>query len=99
VRCVEGLSTKVLNSCLKRNVGFGILQRVSYNEMPPGVEYNVPPFGRKFIQVPGQLEKLARVLLSDLSDDNFRVQSRNSVARQLQCATADKTHMPANSHR
>ena len=58
VRCVEGLSTKVLNSCLKRNVDFGILQRVSYNEMPPRVEYNVTPFGTKFIQVLGQLEKL-----------------------------------------
>lgn len=70
VRCVEGLSTKVLNSCLKRNVDFGILQRVSYNEMPPRVEYNVTPFGTKFIQVLGQLEKLQ---LEIDADKNKRV--------------------------
>ena len=29
VRSVEGLSTKVLNECLKRNVAFGILERVA----------------------------------------------------------------------
>jgi len=39
VRSVEGLSTKVLNECLKRNVEFGILERVAFPEVPPRVEY------------------------------------------------------------
>lgn len=58
VRCVEGLTTKVLNECLRRNVEFGILQRVSYNELPPRVEYMVTPFGEKFIRILDELEKL-----------------------------------------
>jgi len=58
VRSVEGLSTKVLNACLKRNVEFGILERVAFPEVPPRVEYKVTPFGNKFIRILDELEKL-----------------------------------------
>lgn len=39
VRNVDGLTTKVLNECLRKNIQFGILERKSYNEVPPRVEY------------------------------------------------------------
>jgi DNA-binding HxlR family transcriptional regulator len=55
---VEGLSTKVLNQCLKRNVEFGILDKVVYNELPPRVEYQVTEFGEKFLVILEQLENL-----------------------------------------
>ncbi len=58
VRSVEGLSTKVLNECLRRNVRFGILERISYAETPPRVEYRVTPFGERFIGIVDQLETL-----------------------------------------
>lgn len=58
VRSVEGLTTKVLNECLRKNIQFGILQRISYNEVPPRVEYQVTPFGRKFMRILDELEKL-----------------------------------------
>ena len=58
VRSVEGLSTKVLNDCLRRNVAFGILERVAYNEVPPRVEYVVTPFGERFLRVLDELESL-----------------------------------------
>ncbi len=58
VRSVEGLSTKVLNECLKRNVNFGILERLTYNEVPPRVEYKVTAFGTKFIRILDELDKL-----------------------------------------
>ena len=58
VSSVEGLTTKVLNECLKRNIKFGILERISYNEVPPRVEYDVTQFGTKFIQILDELEKL-----------------------------------------
>jgi len=58
VRNVEGLSTKVLNECLRKNVQFGILNRVTFNEVPPRVEYEVTPFGDKFIRILDQLEVL-----------------------------------------
>lgn len=66
VRSVEGLSTKVLNQCLKRNVEFGILERISYNEVPPRVEYNVTAFGRKFMKVLDEIEKLQQSIEGQL---------------------------------
>jgi DNA-binding HxlR family transcriptional regulator len=58
VRNVEGLTTKVLNSCLKKNTDFGILEKISYPEVPPRVEYQVTQFGQKFIRVLDEIEKL-----------------------------------------
>ena len=62
VRSVEGLTTKVLNQCLKRNTEFGILERISYNEVAPRVEYKVTEFGEKFMSVLEELEKLQRAI-------------------------------------
>ncbi len=58
VRSVDGLSTKVLNSCLKKNIDFGIIERIAYPEVPPRVEYLVTPFGKKFIRILAEIEKL-----------------------------------------
>jgi len=58
VRTTDGLSTKVLNSCLRKNVDFGIIERIAYPEVPPRVEYVVTPFGNKFIRILDELEKL-----------------------------------------
>ena len=58
VRSVEGLTTKVLNECLRKNVSFGILERITYNEVPPRVEYKVTKFGTKFIRILDDLEDL-----------------------------------------
>ncbi|MBJ2130847.1 helix-turn-helix transcriptional regulator [Alteromonas sp. IB21] len=64
VRSVEGLSTKVLNQCLKRNVDFGILKKQVYHELPPRVEYEVTPFGERFLSVLEQIEALQEDLIS-----------------------------------
>lgn len=58
VRSVDGLTTKVLNQCLRKNTEFGILQRIAYNEIPPRVEYKVTEFGTKFMKVLDELEQL-----------------------------------------
>ena len=65
VSAVEGLSTKVLNQCLKRNIDFGILEKISYNEIPPRVEYKVTPFGEKFLKILDELEALQAEIESD----------------------------------
>ena len=58
VRNVEGLTTKVLNQCLKRNIEFGVLDKIIYNETPPRVEYQVTALGAKFMKIIDQLELL-----------------------------------------
>jgi DNA-binding HxlR family transcriptional regulator len=45
---IEGLSKKVLNERLAKLVRFGILQKTSYAELPPRVEYHLTPFGTRF---------------------------------------------------
>ena len=58
VRSVEGLSTKVLNDCLRKNQRFGIIERIAYPEVPPRVEYVLTPFGTKFVRIVDELKKL-----------------------------------------
>jgi DNA-binding HxlR family transcriptional regulator len=58
VRQVEGLSTKVLNDCLRKNIEFGIIERIAYDESPPRVEYVVTSFGEKFVRILDALESL-----------------------------------------
>ncbi|WP_434951450.1 winged helix-turn-helix transcriptional regulator [Shewanella sp. HL-SH4] len=75
VRSVDGLTTKVLNTCLQKNTKFGILKRVTFNEVPPRVEYNVTAFGEKFIRILDELEKLQVEISNDFDttieiDDN-----------------------------
>jgi DNA-binding HxlR family transcriptional regulator len=65
VRSVDGLTTKVLNECLRRNMEFGIIERIAYDESPPRVEYVVTPFGTKFIRILDELEKLQREIESE----------------------------------
>lgn len=65
VRSVEGLSTKVLNECLRRNIDFGIIDRTTFNEVPPRVEYSVTGFGQKFIRVLDEIEKLQKDIEKD----------------------------------
>lgn len=65
VRNVEGLTTKVLNECLRKNVAFGIIERVAFNEVPPRVEYVVTPFGKKFIRILDELERLQEEVALD----------------------------------
>ncbi|MGY3572643.1 winged helix-turn-helix transcriptional regulator [Vibrio paucivorans] len=67
VRSVEGLSTKVLNQCLKKNVEFGILQKNVFNELPPRVEYEVTEFGEKFLAILDQLDTLQQEIDRQLS--------------------------------
>jgi len=64
VRSVEGLTTKVLNECLRKNIEFGIIERIAYNEVPPKVEYFATPFGKKFISILDELKTLQNEMLA-----------------------------------
>jgi DNA-binding HxlR family transcriptional regulator len=63
-RGLPGLSTKVLNERLRKLVGFGILTREIYPEVPPRVEYRLTPFGQSFTQILDLIDALDRKLSS-----------------------------------
>jgi DNA-binding HxlR family transcriptional regulator len=47
VRTAEGLTTKVLNERLSKLVRYGVLEKVSYPEVPPRVEYHLTRLGSR----------------------------------------------------
>jgi DNA-binding HxlR family transcriptional regulator len=64
-RTIDGLTTKVQNDCLSKIVGFGILEKVSYPEVPPRVEYKLTNLGRRFITVLDAISELQREIDGD----------------------------------
>lgn len=52
---LDGLSTKVMNECLRRLLDLKLLERISYPEIPPRVEYSLTDLGTRFVEI---LEKL-----------------------------------------
>src|SRR6186713_2459419 len=61
-RHISGISTKVLTDRLRRFTRAGILERVQYPEIPPRVEYRMTPFGKKFVKLLKEVERLQKVL-------------------------------------
>jgi DNA-binding HxlR family transcriptional regulator len=57
-RNIEGLTAKVLNDCLRRLVQFSVLEKRSYPEIPPRVEYRLTEFGWKFRRTLDALDAL-----------------------------------------
>lgn len=58
VRTAEGLTTKVLNERLSKLVRYGVLEKVSYPEVPPRVEYHLTPFGTRLNTVLAAIDAL-----------------------------------------
>ena len=57
-RGLDGLTTKVLNECLRRLIGLGLLERMSYPEIPPRVEYKLTKLGERFVLILDAVEEL-----------------------------------------
>ena len=63
-RHIEGISTKVLSDRLRHFTRAGIFERVQYPEIPPRVEYRLTGFGKKFMRLLKEVEKLQTELNS-----------------------------------
>lgn len=57
-RVTDGLTTKVLNERLSDLVNFGIVEKVSYPEIPPRVEYKLTDFGSRFVEILDVIDNL-----------------------------------------
>lgn len=60
LRANEGLSNKVLSERLDKMVRFGILNKRSYPEVPPRVEYGFTPLGARLLAILDQVDTLKR---------------------------------------
>ena len=57
-RHIEGISAKVLSDRLKQFNRAGIFERVQFPEIPPRVEYHLTDFGKKFLKLLREVERL-----------------------------------------
>ncbi len=57
-KAVEGLSTKVLNERLRKLQRFGVVDKQSFPEMPPRVEYRLTEFGLQFASLLDDVDRL-----------------------------------------
>ena len=57
-RHIEGISTKVLSDRLRHFTRAGIFERIQFPEIPPRVEYRLTNFGKKFMRLLKEVEKL-----------------------------------------
>jgi DNA-binding HxlR family transcriptional regulator len=73
---IEGTSAKVLSDRLRQFTRAGIFERVQFPEIPPRVEYRLTAFGRKFLRLLQEVEKLQAEL--------------NGESRKVSRATRDK---------
>ena len=76
-RTVEGLTAKVLNDCLRLLVSYDVLEKRSYPEVPPRVEYHFTSFGRKFVDT-------FRIL--DALEASLGRAKRSAAAKSSNCA-------------
>lgn len=61
-RAVPGLTAKVLSERLDKMLRFGILDKHSFPEVPPRVEYSFTSFGERFLTLIDEVERLQRTL-------------------------------------
>lgn len=59
---VPGLSAKVLNERLRKLVRYGVLDKRSFAEIPPRVEYHLTAFGARFAQLVHEIRALQEAL-------------------------------------
>jgi DNA-binding HxlR family transcriptional regulator len=57
-RHIEGISAKVLADRLRHCTRAGLFERVQFPEIPPRVEYRLTDYGRKFMRLLKEVEKL-----------------------------------------
>jgi DNA-binding HxlR family transcriptional regulator len=57
-RHIAGISAKVLSDRLRTFTRAGIMERLAYPEIPPRVEYQLTSFGKKFLRLMREVERL-----------------------------------------
>ncbi len=57
-RAIEGISTKVLSERFRKLVQYGLLEKQTYNELPPRTEYTLTEKGKKLVEIIAQIHVL-----------------------------------------
>ncbi|EKT4520655.1 helix-turn-helix transcriptional regulator [Flavobacterium psychrophilum] len=63
LRGIANVDRRVLNQQLNEMIEDGILEKVSFNELPPRVEYSLTEIGKKLVLVLWQLNDWGKLLV------------------------------------
>jgi DNA-binding HxlR family transcriptional regulator len=66
-RHIEGISAKVLADRLRHFTRAGLFERIQYPEIPPRVEYRLTDYGKKFMRLLKEVERLQAELNDERS--------------------------------
>jgi len=80
-QAIPGLSKKVLNERLRKLVRFGILERRSYAELPPRVEYRLTSFGERFTTLMDGVAQLQHEIEADQSGTSRGLRGAREASR------------------
>ena len=64
-RALPGLTTKVQHYYFGRMISLGILEKTSFPEIPPRVEYGLTNFGKRFVKILDSIQELQGQLNRD----------------------------------
>jgi len=78
-RAVGGISQKMLTQTLRDLERHGLLERISYDEVPPRVEYRLSRLGRSLSDLVEEIEQWIHAHYPRLSDQARAFDARNSV--------------------
>ncbi|MGP0594746.1 winged helix-turn-helix transcriptional regulator [Nitrospira sp. T9] len=77
LRACPGLSAKVMNERWRKMIRFGILRRTVLGQKPPvEVEYQLTPFGRRFLKILDEVRRLQEAV-----DDGGISEARSSLEK------------------
>lgn len=90
LRACPGLSAKVMNERWRKMIRFGIMRRTVFGLKPPvEVEYQLTPFGRRFLKILDEVRRLQEAV--DGGATSKTNQSRKKVQSSVRVTPSKKT--------
>jgi DNA-binding HxlR family transcriptional regulator len=78
-RSVDGISQKMLTQTLRELERHGLIERISYEELPPRVEYRLTRLGRSLSDLIDEIEQWIERYYPRLADESRAFDARSRV--------------------
>jgi len=69
-KALPGLTTRVQSYYLKRMKALGIIEKTSFPEIPPRVEYRVTPYGIRILSVFASIQALQEQMEAEVNSED-----------------------------
>ncbi len=99
LRACPGLSAKVMNERWRKMIRFGIMRRRVFGLKPPvEVEYQLTPFGRRFLKILDEVRKLQEAVdVGDISEASRSPKMAKSSGRNTSPKNKKRTSASGSS--